>query len=94
MTNFRFAACLLALLLPLTMQVTAIAQDPGDETATDSDASATATETNVTVSVSKENADDADDGEQGNRPVNASTDVFVPTEEVSVDKSISMPVDI
>ncbi|MEL7449046.1 MAG: hypothetical protein AAFN78_07535 [Pseudomonadota bacterium] len=90
MTTFRFAACLLALLL----LGSAIAQDAADENTTDNGESAAETETNDTVSVSKEEAGDAEDGEQENRPVNASTDVFVPTEEVSVDKSISMPVDI
>ncbi len=90
MTSYRIAASLLALLL----LGTGIAQEPADETATDSGDSAATTETNDAASVSNGDADDAEDGDQDSRPVNASTDVFVPTEEVSVDKSISMPVDI
>lgn len=98
--TFRILTVIPVLLLALA-GVNAGAQQADTDAAAASTEPESAAETNEALKVSNDDQDDADasaqDSEEGSdagRPVNASTDVFVPTEEVSVDKSISMPVDI
>ena len=99
-SRLSFVAGLLALLAALLLGAGLGAQQVDEDNGEDSSAAA---ETTTGQSLSSEEDTAAEEAAAGNQdkdkaeakpPAKASTDVFIPTEEVSFDKSVSMPVDI